>query len=251
VVTAILSLEGVAFARGGRRVLDGLSLHIAEGEVVALLGPSGSGKSTVIRLLLGLLAPDRGAVRIRGQVASEGGKVLVPPEARGLAVVFQGLALWPHLTVAGNLRFVLRSKTAPRSEERNRIYEMLGRLGLAGKEDRYPGELSGGEQQRVALARALVTRPSAILLDEPLTHLDVTLKRELLELLRSLLVGGDTAALYVTHDPFEAVQLSERLAVLEQGRIVQEGTSRALRASPATPFVERMLEVLGPAPPSP
>ena len=241
---AVLELEGISAHRGTARVLDDLSLRIEEGEVVALLGPSGSGKSTILRVLLGLLAPDRGVVRIRGQVATEGDRIVLTPEARDLAVVFQDLALWPHLTVAGNLRFVLRSKKAPRSEEAARIREALERVGLPEKEDRYPGELSGGEQQRVAIARALITRPSAILLDEPLANLDVALKHDLVNLLRSLLESGDTAALYVTHDPREAARLADRIAILDGGSIVQEGSLETLRAGPANPFVQRMLEEL-------
>lgn len=244
-MTAVLALEGITARRGSTRVLDDLGLSVAEGEVVALLGPSGSGKSTIVRLLLGLLAPERGIVRIRDQVATEGAKVVLAPEARDLAVVFQDLALWPHMTVAGNLRFVLRSKKAPRSGERDRIAEVLERVGLDDKAERYPGELSGGEQQRVAIARALVIRPSAILLDEPLANLDVALKHELLDLLRSILGSGETAALYVTQDPREAVRLAGRLAVLEGGRIVQEGAPSVLRAAPASPFVRRMLDDLG------
>lgn len=244
-MTAVLALERITALRGSTRVLDDLGLSVAEGEVVALLGPSGSGKSTIVRLLLGLLAPERGIVRIRDQVATEGAKVVLAPEARHLAVVFQDLALWPHMTVAGNLRFVLRSKKAPRNEERDRIAEVLERVGLSDKAGRYPGELSGGEQQRVAIARALVIPPSAILLDEPLANLDVALKHELLDLLRSILDSGETAALYVTQDPREAVRLAGRLAVLEGGRIVQEGAPGVLRAAPATRFVRRMLEDLG------
>jgi len=250
-MTAVLTLEGVTAYRGSARVLDDLNLEIGAGEVVALLGPSGSGKSTIIRLLLGLLAPERGIVRVRGEVATQNDKILVPPETRDLAVVFQDLALWPHLSVAGNLRFVLRSKRLPRSEEKDRISEVLERVGLTGKEDRYPGELSGGEQQRVAIARALVTRPSAILLDEPLANLDVALKRELLDLLRGILGGGSIAALYVTHDPREAVTLGAALAVLDRGRIVQQGALEDLRTCPATAFVQQVLEALGPLEPGP
>ena len=244
---AVLELEGITARRGSAGVLDDLSLRIEEGEVVALLGRSGSGKSTVLRVLLGLLAPDRGIVRIREQIATQGDSIVLIPEARDLAVVFQDLALWPHWTVAGNLRFVLRSKKAPRSEEAARIREVLERVGLAEKADRYPGELSGGEQQRVAIARALVTRPSAILLDEPLANLDIALKHDLIELLRSLLGRSDTAALYVTHDPREAARLADRIAILEGGRVVQDGSLETLRAAPASPFVRRMLEELGPA----
>jgi iron(III) transport system ATP-binding protein len=239
----LLALEDVSVRRGTSQVLDGLTLRVNAGENVALVGPSGGGKSTIVRLLLGLLAPERGTVRIRGEVASQDGHIGMPPEARDIAVVFQDLALWPHLAVAGNLRFVLRSRRDSREREAERIEHMLTQVGLAEKAGRYPGELSGGEQQRVAMARALVTSPSAVLLDEPLANLDVALKAELLDLLLAVL-GTDTTAVYLTHDPREAARLSQHWAVLERGQIVQEDGLGALRRSPATAFVERMVEDL-------
>jgi iron(III) transport system ATP-binding protein len=238
----ILALDSVSVRHGTSTVLDGLSLVVDHGEVVAVLGPSGAGKSTMLRVLLGLVAPERGTVSIRGRVASADGRIVLAPEERGLAMVFQDLALWPHMTVAKNLRFALRSQRVPRDQEQQRIERMLGRVGLSRMAGRYPGELSGGEQQRVAIARALVLEPSAVLLDEPLANLDVALSRELLDLFRELIAERRTTAVYVTHEPREAARLAARLAVLEGGRVVQQGSLEQLRLHPATSFVERMLE---------
>jgi ABC-type Fe3+/spermidine/putrescine transport system ATPase subunit len=219
-----------------------LNLAVSPGEVLALLGPSGSGKSTVLRLLLGFAAPQSGAVCIDGQVASRDGQIIVPPERRRLAVVFQDLALWPHLTVYGNLAFGLASRRLPRSEQHGLIAAILAQLNLAGKERIYPGELSGGERQRVAIARALVLEPLAILLDEPLSNLDASLKRELLALFRQLFRERGNTVVYVTHDLREAAELGTRIAVIEQGRIVQEGNLKSLETRPATPFVRSLIE---------
>ena len=167
---------------------------------------------------------------------------MVLPEERGLAVVFQDLALWPHLTVAGNLAFGLKSRGATPREREARIQFILGRVGLAGKELSHPGQLSGGERQRVAIARALVREPRAVLLDEPLSNLDVGLKRELLSVFRDLLKERRTTALYVTHDLREAAALGDRIAVMEQGRVVQQGTLESLRANPSSRFVRELLD---------
>jgi len=237
-MTEAIALEDVWFRRGVVGVLSGVSLRIDRGERVALIGPSGSGKSTVLRMMLGLLAPERGEVRVDGECTSQRGQVLVPPERRGLAVVFQDLALWPHLTVAQNVAFGLDSQRVPPHIRDDRVGAMLARVGLADKARRRPGQLSGGEQQRVAIARALVLGPRAVLLDEPLTNLDVLLRSDLLDLLRALLTESGMTALHVTHDIGEAVALEARLVVLEGGRIVADGTPGALAQAPPTPFLE-------------
>jgi len=240
-VSAALALEDVTFRYGERPLLSAVSLSVAPGEVVVLLGPSGSGKSTVLRLLLGFNAPEAGRILVDGALATEGGKVLVPPEERRLAMVFQDLALWPHLSVLGNLLFGLESLGVPKSERAERVKDVLAEVGLAGKERRRPGELSGGERQRVAIARALVLEPRAILLDEPLANLDVHLKRDLLLTFRRLFKERHATALYVTHDLREAAALADRIVVLEEGRIVQEGTLDDLRTHPATDFVRSLV----------
>jgi len=229
---------------GATPVLSGLSLTLEPGEVLALLGPSGAGKTTVVRLILGFIAPERGSVRLNGAVASADGRVLQLPEERNLAVVLQELALWPHLTVAGNLAFGLEARRVPRAVREARIADMTRRVGLAGKEDRRPAHLSGGERQRVAIARALVLDPQAVLFDEPLTNLDVSLKRELLALVHGLLKERGVSALYVTHEPREAVYVGDRIAVVGDGRVVQTGTLDVIRASPANEFVRRLLDDL-------
>ena len=240
-MSAAIALEGVSVALGGHRVLSDASLDVAPGEIVGVLGPSGCGKTTLLRLVLGLLEPAAGEIRIDGRVASQPGRILVPPERRGLGVVFQDLALWPHRSVAGNLSFGLAAHGVPRPERRARVGAMLDRVGLAGFEARRPGDLSGGERQRVAIARTLVVDPRAVLFDEPLANLDPVHKSELLRLFASLLRGQHTAALYVTHDVRELVGIADRVAILEEGRIVQEGSLEVLRKRPASEFIRFIL----------
>jgi ABC-type Fe3+/spermidine/putrescine transport system ATPase subunit len=238
----------VSLRFGGVQILSSLTLEVQEGEVLSLVGPSGSGKTTLLRVILGLVAPDSGLVRLKGVTASVGGKVIMLPEERNLAVVFQDLALWPHLTVDGNLSFGLESRRVPRDERKDRIARILQRVGLAGLEHRYPGQLSGGERQRVAIARALVLDPRAVLLDEPLTNLDVGLKRELLAHFRELFLERRTTALYVTHEPREAIYMGKRLAVMEKGRVIQVGTLGDLEQADRTAFLESFLEDVSPGP---
>jgi iron(III) transport system ATP-binding protein len=239
-MTAAIELENV-WARPDRAdVLTGLSLRIEPGETVALIGPSGGGKTTVLRVILGLLAAERGTVRLNGELVSDNRRILVPPERRGLAVVFQDLALWPHLTVEQNLTFGLEAARVPRAVRKQRAANMLERVGLSGKAHRLPGQLSGGEQQRVAIARALVLEPGAVLLDEPLTNLDVVLRAELITLLRSLLAETGATALYVTHQVREAVLLGARIMILEQGRIIAQGRAEQLAEVPPSPFVRAL-----------
>jgi ABC-type Fe3+/spermidine/putrescine transport system ATPase subunit len=243
-MTSAIAVEQATLSIGGQVVLAGASLVVARGEVVALVGPSGSGKTSLLRLVLGFVAPGTGAVRLDGREASRDSKVLVAPEHRGLAVVFQDLALWPHLTVAGNLEFGLAAQRVPREERALRVATLLRRVGLEGRASRYPGELSGGERQRVAIARALVLEPRAVLLDEPLSNVDVDLRRDLIGLFRELFTERGTTALYVTHDLREAAAIANRVAVLEGGRIVQDGSCDELQRAPATPFVRALVDDL-------
>jgi iron(III) transport system ATP-binding protein len=192
-------------------------------------------------VVLGFLAPDTGVVRIDGEPVSVNGRILRPAEERGVAMVFQDLALWPHLSVAGNLEFGLAARGVPREARLERVAAMLSLVGLAERARARPRELSGGERQRVAIARALVLEPRALLLDEPLSNLDALLKRELMLLLSELLVERRVPSLYVTHDVQEAAALGDRLTVLEAGRIVQEGTLDTVRKTPATAFVRGVM----------
>lgn len=236
-MTAAVQVEGISVALPAKAILERVTLAVEPGEILGVLGPSGSGKTTLLRVVLGLLAPSTGEVALDGVLASASGRVIVPPERRGLGVVFQDLALWPHLTVAGNLAFGLAARGLSRGERCERVAAMLERVGLAGFGPRRPSELSGGERQRVAIARALVVEPRAVLLDEPLANLDPVRRTELLAVFRTLLRARETAAVYVTHDVRELAGLADQVAVLEEGRIVQEGTLEGLRAAPATPFV--------------
>ncbi len=242
-MTEAIELQQVSLDAAGQPLLQELSLAVAAGESLGLMGPSGSGKTTVLRVILGLAAPRAGRVYLDGELVSEGRRVIRPTEERGLAVIFQDLALWPHLSVAGNLDFVLGGRGLLGAQRRQRCETMLRRVGLAGFEDRLPGDLSGGERQRVAIARALVCEPKAVLMDEPLVGLDPVLRRQLLQIFAELVARQKTTVLYVTHEPAEAAELCQRLAVLEQGRIVQSGTAEELRRQPATRFIG---ELFGP-----
>ncbi|MCD6497849.1 MAG: ABC transporter ATP-binding protein [Deltaproteobacteria bacterium] len=216
-------------------VLDQVSFQVRPGQRLALLGRSGSGKSTVIRLLLGLDAPHSGRIDLRGSIVSDGRRIIVDPTKRNLAVVFQSLALWPHMTVRGNLEFGLKARSIAAEERRERIRRMLRRVGLADAADRHPSELSGGERQRVAIARALVVEPDAVLLDEPLSNLDVVLKQDLLAQFSELFAESRSTVLYVTHDPAEAMRIVTDLCVLDDRHIVFSG--QRLPDDSENPFV--------------
>jgi iron(III) transport system ATP-binding protein len=238
----VIAAEGVGLVIAGRAVLKDVHLAVGNGEVLAVLGPSGSGKSSLLRVLLGFAAPTSGEVRLGDEVVSRPGRVLVPPEQRGLAVVFQDLALWPHLTVRQHLEFVLTSARVSAAEQPRRIERSLGQVGLSGKDDRRPGELSGGERQRVAIARALIVRPRAVLLDEPLASLDVALRQELLSTFRALFRDAGLTGIFVTHDLREARALAASVLVIEEGRVVQTGTVDEVVAAPATRFVQALVD---------
>jgi iron(III) transport system ATP-binding protein len=238
-MTPAVELDGVRLRLGRSIVLDQLCLAVPHGQLVAVLGPSGSGKTSLLRAILGLVAIDDGVIRIEGHVASDPRRIVIPPDERQVAAVFQDLALWPHLTVHGNLAFGLSRLT--RADRDARIVAMLERVGLAAKQRCHPGELSGGERQRVAIARALVLAPRVVALDEPLANLDLVLKRDLLALFGAVLRERGTAAIYVTHDPWEAEILADRIAVVEAGRLVQIGTMTELRTSPASSFVKKLI----------
>jgi iron(III) transport system ATP-binding protein len=244
-MSKVLTLEDVWLERRGVTVLHGISLSVAAGETLLLVGPSGCGKSTLLRVVLGLLPADRGRVVLREKIATDGHRMPIPIEDRNIGMVFQDLALWPHFTVERHLGFVLASRGVSGSERDGRIAAILERFGLSGKERKRPGELSGGEQQRVALARAVVTEPDLILLDEPLSQLDAFLRDDLTSFLRELFAERRAAVVYVAHDPVEMRLLADRIAVMEDGRIIQTGTWRELRATPAAPIVRRLLALVG------
>jgi molybdate transport system ATP-binding protein len=225
--------------RRGEFELD-VALRAEPGEVVAVLGPNGAGKSTLLRVVIGLLALDAGEVRLNGTVFDDG-QHFVDPQRRRMGVVFQDHRLFPHLRVLDNVAFGLRSRGVPVAAARAAAGTWLGRLGLGDLARRHPRELSGGQAQRVALARALACEPDALLLDEPLAALDVQTRAEVQGELRQHLAAFAGPTLIVTHDPIEALLLAARLVVLEQGRVVQEGSPSEITRRPLTPYVARLV----------
>jgi iron(III) transport system ATP-binding protein len=218
----------------------GLDLTVRPGELVALLGPSGCGKTTTLRLVAGFMAPDAGEIRVGDRVLSSPGSV-IPPERRRMAMIFQSYALWPHMTVAQNVAYGLRFGGTPRGERDGKVEEILRAVQLAGYGARYPGELSGGQQQRVAVARALVVEPEILLLDEPLSNLDASLREEMRFEIRRLHERFGITTLYVTHDQAEAMVISDRAAVIRNGRVEQIGAPHELFERPRTRFVAEFI----------
>jgi spermidine/putrescine ABC transporter ATP-binding subunit len=226
----------VHHAFGAVRAVCGVSFDVAEGEFLVLLGPSGSGKTTILRIIAGFEDLTRGSVAIRGREVAE-----VPPNKRDIGVVFQHFALFPHLTVFGNVAFGLEMRHIPRDEVRARVANALQMVRLIGFDDRLPSQLSGGQQQRVALARALVTRPAVLLLDEPLGSLDPHLRGEMQAEIMRLQRALAIPAIMVTHDQQEAMTMADRIAVLHEGRLCQIGTPREIYVTPASAFVARFI----------
>jgi iron(III) transport system ATP-binding protein len=214
-----LEVQHLTRVFGGRPVVDDLSLTVAAGQVTCLLGPSGCGKSTTLRMIAGVEQPDQGSVRIDGAVASDEIRFL-PPEARSVGLMFQDFALFPHLSVAGNIAFGLRGS---REEKAARVAELLEKVNLPGFAGKHPHQLSGGEQQRVALARALAPRPRIMLMDEPFSGLDNRLRDGIRDTTLDVLKEEGTAVLLVTHEPDEAMRMADQIALMRGGRIVQRG----------------------------
>jgi len=230
--TADVALRGLEKRYGATRALDGVSLDVTPGEFFTLLGPSGCGKTTSLRAIAGFVRPDAGDVLIRGTRVND-----VPPHRRRVGLVFQSYALFPHRTVRQNVAFGLRMQRTARAEIGRRVSEALALVQLPGHGERYPRELSGGEQQRVALARALVTRPAVLLLDEPLGALDKKLRDHMKIELKRLQRDVGVTTIYVTHDQEEALTMSDRVAVMRAGRVEQVGAPREIYETPHTVFV--------------
>jgi ABC-type Fe3+/spermidine/putrescine transport system ATPase subunit len=228
---APLAVDAVVKRFGTETVLDGVSFEAAPGEVVALLGPSGSGKTTLLRLLAGFERPDAGEIRLGAERVDR-----LPPERRGFGMVFQHYALFPHRTVAGNVAFGLETRRLARSEIASRVEAALARVELGGLGRRKVGEISGGQQQRVALARALAPEPRVLLLDEPLSNLDPSLRERTRRDLAATLAELGITTLLVTHEQEEAFELGGRVALLHRGRLAQIGTPDELYRAPATRF---------------
>ena len=231
-----LTLTGLTKAYGKLTVVDRVDLTLEEGEFVSLLGPSGCGKTTTLRMIAGFVDPTGGTISVDGNVLSAPGAV-VPPERRGMSMIFQSYAIWPNMTVEENVAFGLQLRKLPKAETRRRVAEMLAVVKLDKLAHRYPAELSGGQQQRVALARAIVVKPSVLLLDEPLSNLDANLREEMRFEIRRLHDEFRITTVYVTHDQAEAMATSDRIAVMNAGRIEQVDAPHLLYTRPRTRFV--------------
>jgi ABC-type sulfate/molybdate transport systems ATPase subunit len=221
-------------------VLNGLDLELSPGESLAILGSSGSGKSTLLRIIAGLEVPERGEVSLDGRPATRDGRLLIPPHRRQVAMLFQDLALWPNLTVAGNVQLGLSGLRLPRAEARTRVAHSLQLCDISELADRVPGTLSGGQQQRVALARALAMRPRLMLLDEPFGGLDLLTKQLIVQEIGRLRSELGVSLLLVTHDPAEVRQLCRSLAVVDQGRVMECGPLQDIAIAPRTPLAQAM-----------
>jgi iron(III) transport system ATP-binding protein len=217
---------------GGLTAVDGVTLEIADGELFTLLGPSGCGKTTLLRLVAGFYRPDAGTIAFGERVVND-----IPPHARNIGMVFQNYALWPHMTVFQNVAYGLKLRRLGRDAVQARVADGLRTVNLAGLEARYPGQLSGGQQQRVALARALVLNPDILLLDEPLSNLDAKIRVQVRAEIRKLQRALGITTVYVTHDQEEALSLSDRVAVMRDGRVLQLGRPRELYERPRSRFV--------------
>jgi sulfate/thiosulfate transport system ATP-binding protein len=228
----MIRVQGVSKTFGDFKALDDVSLEVPDGSLTALLGPSGSGKSTLLRVIAGLEAPDAGEVEVGGEPATH-----LPARKREIGFVFQHYAAFKHMTVRDNVAFGLSIRKRPKDEIRTRVDELLELVGLSGFHTRYPGQLSGGQRQRMALARALAVQPRVLLLDEPFGALDANVRADLRAWLRRLHDEIHVTTVLVTHDQEEAMEVSDQLVVLRDGRIEQEGSPREIYEAPANDFV--------------
>jgi ABC-type Fe3+/spermidine/putrescine transport system ATPase subunit len=233
----MISLENVGKRIPGGHAVQALNLTVGAHETVVLFGPSGCGKTTTLRLIAGFAKPDQGVVRINGRPARS-----LAPHCRGVSMVFQDLALWPHMSVARHLDFVLAACPGQRSQKRETARRMLAQVGLAPKKRSYPHQLSGGEKQRLALARAFVVQPKILLLDEPLSSLDAHLRSALLRDIQSMLNQWQTTTVYVTHDWHEALFLADRVLVMADGQIIEELKPRRGRNITGSPLEQALMQ---------
>jgi iron(III) transport system ATP-binding protein len=233
---AEVMLTDVRKTYGQTIALEGFSVNVTDGEFVTFLGPSGCGKTTSLRLVAGFIRPDHGSIRIGDRTVSKAG-VFVPPEERGVGMVFQSYAVWPHMNVFRNVAYPLKIKRVSKAEMTQRVKGALEMVKMPELIDRYPNQLSGGQQQRVALARALVMQPKVLLLDEPFSNLDAKLREEMRFELKALQKQTGITIIFVTHDQLEAMVLSDRVVVMDSGVIQQVGTPRDIYQNPTNQFV--------------
>ena len=231
-----LALDSVSKQFGSHTVVDRVSLTVQPGEMIVLLGPSGCGKTTTLRMIAGFVPPSAGDIRVDGASITA-----LPPHRRGMGVVFQSYALFPHLSAARNIAFGLEMQHMPRAAMQARVEEMLRLVKLEAFAERLPRQLSGGQQQRVALARALAIHPRVLLLDEPLSNLDASLRQEMAREIRILQRNGGITTIMVTHDQTEAMAMADRLVVMHEGRVQQIGSPEQVHGEPANPFVARFI----------
>src|SRR5215475_3019149 len=240
--TRQLVVEDLHLAYGTNRILQGVSMTLRPGEVVALLGASGSGKTTLLRSVAGLEQPNQGRITIGDSVLYDSARgVDLPVEKRNLGLVFQSYALWPHRSVFENVAYGLRLRGTEGGDVDRRVSEALSNLGLGALAARLPHQLSGGQQQRVAIARALVYNPPVVLMDEPLSNLDAKLREEARAWLRELIVRLNLSALVVTHDQTEAMAMADKILLLNSGRIEQQGTPEEMYSRPQTQFTAEFM----------
>jgi iron(III) transport system ATP-binding protein len=243
-VSALVSVSGLVKTFGGSRAVDGVSFDVEEGQLLVLLGPSGCGKTTTLRCIGGLEHPDEGSIAVDGVEVTNCAKGrYLQPEERGMGMVAQSYAIWPHMSVAENVAFPLRMRREPNASIARRVDEALEVVRLKGMGERNATALSGGQQQRVALARAIVARPKVILFDEPLSNLDAKLREQMRYLIRDIQREIRVTAVYVTHDQAEAMGLGDELIVMNSGRIEQRGGPRSLYCEPASRFVAEFIGV--------
>ena len=241
----IIKVEGVYKAYGKHQVHKGLDLGIQKGECFTLLGPSGCGKTVLIRMIAGHEVPDDGRIIIDNTVVSDNASgEYIPPERRGLGIVFQDYAVWPHMTVYDNIAYPLKMEKRPKEEINNLVMKMIDIVGMKGLDKRLPSELSGGQQQRVALARALVADPAVMLLDEPLSNLDANLREEMRFEIKNLQQQFGITVMYVTHDQEVALAISDRIAIMDnEGNIRQIGTPYEIFEKPADLFIFKFMGI--------
>lgn len=238
----VIEVSNLSKVFGAKRAIDNLSFSVEEGEILVIVGASGCGKTTTLRCIAGLDTPTTGTIKIDGKVVVSDG-VFVPPEKRGIGMVFQSYALWPHKTIFDNVAYSLVIKGTPKDQIRSAVADAIALVGLSGMEDRFPATLSGGQQQRVALARCAVAEPRVLLLDEPLSNLDAKLREQMRDEVKRLIKKLRSTAVHITHDQTEAMAIADRIICMRDGKVEQIGSGRDLYRAPVNTFVADFIGV--------